>query len=80
MVRAPDHEDAVVTAQAVDFVEEERSNGICDDAVEVLEDEVAWCFLAGFREDCSEAVFGWEETGESQTLIPPHHQKDTQKH
>ncbi len=64
MVGRSDHQDAVVVAEAVDFVEEVGADGVGDDAVEVFEDEEAGGRMAGFGEDAAEGVFGAAEAGE----------------
>jgi hypothetical protein len=62
MIRAADHQDAVVGLQAVNFVEEERTHAFSDKGVEVFEDEVTRRFLAGFAEDLRESELGRDET------------------
>ncbi len=41
MIGGADHEDAVVVAEAVDFVEEVGADGVGDEGVEVFEDKEA---------------------------------------
>jgi len=64
VVGRSDHEDAVVVAEAVDFVEKVGADGVGDDAVEVFEDEEAGGGVAGFGEDAAEGVFGAGPAGE----------------
>lgn len=68
VVRAADHQDAVVLLHAVDFVEEVASHGVGHDAVEVFEHEVAGGFLACFLEDLVDCIFGAGKLGYRQWL------------
>jgi len=58
MVRGPDHKDAVVGLEAVDFVEEVGAHSGGDEGVEVFEDEDAGGGTTGVGEDEGGGVFG----------------------
>lgn len=51
MIRAAQHEDAVVRLQAVDLVQEVGSHAISHNRVQVLQDEVARSHLSSLGED-----------------------------
>jgi hypothetical protein len=62
MVRAANHQDAIIFLQTVDFVEEEGAHAVIDERVEVFEYEVAGRFLASFAENLSKRELGRDET------------------
>lgn len=64
MVRAADHEDAFVRGETVHGVEEEAAHFVRDEAVEVLEHQVARGFLTRFREDVLDAILWRDEADE----------------
>ena len=65
MVRRPHHQNPIVRAQAVDFVEEVGSHVRGDDGVEVFEDEQAGGLLPRSGEDLRDGVFGPAEADEA---------------
>lgn len=50
------HQDTIVVLKTVDFVEEIATDLICNNAVQIFEDEITWCCRPCLRKDLTDCV------------------------